>query len=143
MASGLYQAFKESLCDRSIHSGVDLDTDDIWGLLVTADQDANLNTHQDRADITQEVPATGNYVAGGVDIGACTVTASAGTVTFDSPDPAWTNVTIADIDGIVLYKNSGAAATDLLIGYWDLGPQTVTAANFTVAVNASGWFTLA
>lgn len=142
MASGCYQAFKQSLVDRSIHSGWDGDTDDTWILLTTADQDGNLNTHQDRADITQECPATGNYTAGGMDAGAISVTAGGGTVTIDGPDVTWTNLTQADIDGSVLYKNSGAAATDLLIAYHDHGPQSVTTANYTIQVNAAGWFTL-
>jgi hypothetical protein len=143
MASGAYYAFKESLMDRSIHSGVDLDTDTLAMLLVTADQDGNLGTHQDRADITQECPTSGNYAAGGQNRDGVTVGQSGGTVTLDATDETWTNLTQADIDGAVVYKSSGSAATDLLIVYLDFGNQAVTAADLIVQFNASGILTLA
>jgi hypothetical protein len=140
--SSAYQAFKESLMDRSIHSGVDLDTDSLKVLLVSADQDANANTHQDRADVTQEVTGTG-YTAGGVALASVTVTASSGTVTFDAADTTFSTVTIASILGSVVYKDSGSAATDLLIVYHDHGSQAVTGADYVVQWNASGLMTLA
>ncbi len=140
--SSVYQAAKQSFLDRSIHSGVDLDTDTLKVLLVSADQDANANTHQDRADITQEVTGT-NYSAGGGTLASVTVTASSGTVTFDAADQTFSNVTIATILGSVVYKSSGSAATDLLIVYHDHGSQTVTGADYIIQWNASGLFTLA
>lgn len=140
MPNAIYQAFKESSWDRSIHSGVDLDTDTLKLLLVSADQDGNANTHEDRADITQEVSGT-NYTAGGATLASVTVTASGGTVTFDAADVTFSNVTIADIDGGVIYKSSGTAATDLLIVYQDYGNQVVTGADFVVQFNASGIMT--
>lgn len=140
MASGLYAAFKQTLLDRSIHSGVDLDTDTLKVLLVASDQAGNLNTHQDRADVT-EVTGT-NYTAGGVTLSSVTVTVSGGTVTFDAADTLYSNVTISAIRGSVIYKNSGTAATDLLIAWHDHGAQAVSAANYTVQWNASGIFTL-
>lgn len=143
MASGLYQAFKQSVQDRSIHSGVDIDTDTLKVLLVTADQAANLNTHQDRADITQEVANSGSYSAGGATLAGVTVTASSGTVTVDATDAAWTGVTWAAVRGSVVYKSSGTSTTDLLIAWHDHGAQAVTAANYTVQWNASGLWTLA
>jgi hypothetical protein len=141
MASGAYYAFKESLMDRSIHSGVDLDTDTLAMLLVTADQDGNLATHQDRADITQEVTGT-NYSAGGQTLDGVTVTQSSGTVTLDATDETFSNVTLADVDGGVIYKSGGTASTDLLIVYLDFGAQVVTAADLIVQFNASGILTL-
>lgn len=141
--SSVYQAAKQSFLDRSIHSGVDLDTDTLKVLLVSADQDANANTHQDRADITQECPATGNYTAGGQQLDSVTVTASSGTVTVDAADETFSNLTQTTILGSVVYKSSGSAATDLLIVYHDLGSQTVTGADFIIQWNASGLFTLA
>jgi hypothetical protein len=64
-------------------------------------------------------------------------------VTLDATDETWTNLTQADIDGAVVYKSSGSAATDLLIVYLDFGNQAVTAADLIVQFNASGILTLA
>ena len=142
MASGLYQAVKQSIWDRSIHSGVDIDTDSLKLLLASADQSGNLNTHQDRADVTQEVTGT-NYSAGGVAVSGVTVTASAGTVTIDATDVTFSNVTIAAIRGSILYKSSGTDTTDLLIAWHDHGAQSVTTADYIVQWNASGLWTMA
>ncbi len=138
----MYQAAKKSLCDRATGGGIDFDTDDIWCLLASADQSGNLNTHDFRDDVTQEVSGT-NYSAGGVDAGTITVTASSGTVTIDGPDVTFSNITVAAIRGSVLYKKTGgAASTDLVIFWHDHGAQSVTGADYVIQVNASGWATL-
>jgi hypothetical protein len=141
MASGAYQAFKKSLLDRTNGGGIDFDADTLKLLLVSADQAANLNTHDNRDDITQEVTGT-NYAAGGVTLSGVTVTASGGVATLDAIDATFSNVTIAAIRGSVLYKSTGSAAADPLAFWHDHGAQAVTAANYVVQWNASGIATL-
>lgn len=140
MASGAYQSFKKGLLDRATVS-IDLDTDTLNVLLTVGDQAANLQTHDFRNDITDEVTGT-NYASGGIVLASKTVTASGGVATFDAADSTFTNVTIAALRGAVVYKVVGTAATDPLALYFDLGAQTVTAANLVVQWNAGGLLTL-
>jgi hypothetical protein len=140
MASGAFMSFKESLCDRSIGGGFDLDTDTLNVILVASDIAANLNTWDFRDDVT-EVTGT-NYTAGGVALGSKTVTASSGTVTFDAADTTYSNVTIAAIRGSVIYKVVGSAATDPLALWHDHGAQAVTTADYQIQWNASGIMTM-
>lgn len=142
MASGIPLAFKESILDRSIHAGVDLDTDTLRILLVTADHSGNLATWQDRADVTDEVANGNGYTTGGATLASVTVTASGSTATFDSADPTWPSSTFTT-RGAWIYKSSGTASTDLLILWIDFGGnQAVTSGTFTIQVSASGWMTL-
>lgn len=140
MASGAYQSWKKSMFDASNGGHVDLDTNTLKVLLVAADQAANLNTHDNRDDVT-EVTGT-NYTAGGATLASVTVTASSGTITFDAADTTFTNVTIAAVRGAIVYKSTGTAATDPLVAWFDVGAQAVTAANFVIQWNASGLVTL-
>lgn len=140
MASGAYQSAKKGLLDRATVS-IDYDTDALKVLLVSADQSGNLNTHDFRDDITQEVTGT-NYTAGGVALASVTVTASGGVATFDAADVTYSNVTIAAIRGSIVYKNVGTAATDPLAIWHDHGAQSVTGANYVIQWNASGLMTI-
>lgn len=140
MASGAYQSFKQSLLDRTVGGGFDLDTDTFNVLLVAADQAANLNTHDFRNDVTEA--AGTNYTAGGVALGSKTVTASSGTITFDAADTTYSNVTIAAIRGSIIYKVVGSPATDPLALWHDHGAQAVTAADYVIQWNAGGIMTL-
>lgn len=141
MASGMYQASKKSLFDRTNGGGIDYDTDTLKVLLASADQASNLNTHDNRDDITQEVTGT-NYTSGGNTLSGVTVTASGGVVTLDATDVTYTNVTIATIRGSVIYKSTGTAGTDQLAFWHDVGAQSVTGADFVIVWNASGIATL-
>ncbi len=141
MASGMYQASKKSLLDRTNGGGIDYDTDTLKVLLASADQAANLNSHSNRSDITQEVTGT-NYTAGGNSLASVTVTASGGVVTLDAADVTFSNVTIAAIRGSIVYKSTGTASTDQLSLWHDHGAQQVTAADYIIQWNASGLATL-
>lgn len=150
MAHTLFGAFKESLADRSVHGGVDLDTDDIWILLLTSAGLTNAlaaaNTWEDRADLggSDEVTGTG-YTAGGVDMGAVTLTRSGAVITFDAPDTVFngggSGVSVT-AHGAIIYKKSGSAATDLLICIIDFGgAQQVTLGTLLIEWDTDGIFT--
>ncbi len=89
---------------------------------------------------TNEVTGT-NYTAGGVVLGTKTVTYDTATdeTRMDAADAVWTTATIASIRYGVFWENTaGANTTDPLIGYHDLGAQSVTAANLTIQFDATG-----
>lgn len=98
------------------------DTDDFWN------------------DATNEVTGT-NYTTKGVVLGSKTSAYDTGTDEwrFDAADAVWTNATIAGIRYAVVFEDTGGASTtDPLVSFYDLGAQSVTAANFTVQWDATG-----
>lgn len=98
------------------------DTDDFWN------------------DATNEVTGT-NYTTKGVTLGSTTNTYDTGTdeTRLDAADAVWTTATIASIRYAVVWNDTaGASTTDPVICYFDLGAQSVTAANFTVQWDATG-----
>lgn len=65
---------------------------------------------------------------------------------FDGDDVTFTAVTGATVEAIIIYVDSGAAATSPLILYLDTGvtglPVTPNGGNITITWNASGIFQL-
>ena len=58
---------------------------------------------------------------------------------FDAADAVWTTATIASIRYAVVFEDTaGASTTDPLVSFYDLGAQSVTAANFTVQWDSTG-----
>jgi hypothetical protein len=87
-----------------------------------------------------EVTGT-NYTALGVVLGSKTCTYDTGTdeIRLDAADAVWTTATISGIRYALVWQNTaGASSTDPLTTYYDLGAQSVTAANFTVQWAANG-----
>jgi len=135
MADAIYNSFKKNI----MNGGIDLDTDTIKVALVTATYTPNQDTHEDFADVTNEVTGTG-YTAGGAAIGSKTVTAdnTDNEGVFDGADVTWSTATIT-ARGAVIYLSTGVAANDLLVCYLDFGSdQSSSAADFTIAWNAEG-----
>lgn len=126
-----------------MNGGIDLDTDTIKVMLVTSTYVPNADTHEDRADVTNEVSGTG-YTTGGAEITSKTVTADTtdDEGVFDGADVTWSTATIT-ARGAVIYLSTGVAANDLLICYLDFGSdQSSSAADFTIAWNAEGLINL-
>ncbi len=108
--------------------------------LHTATYVPDVDVHDFFNDATNEVTGT-NYTANGVTLGTKTVTYDTATdeSRLDAADAVWTTATIASIRyGIAWENTAGASTTDPLIGYHDLGAQSVTAATFTVQFAADG-----
>jgi hypothetical protein len=65
---------------------------------------------------------------------------------FDSADPTFAAAAGASAEAIVIYIDTGTPATSRLVAFLDTGftglPVTPGGGDITVAVNASGWFTL-
>lgn len=108
--------------------------------LHTATYTPNQDTNDFFNTATNEVTGT-NYVANGVTLGSKTNTYDTATDEnrLDAADAVWTTATIASIRWAVVWENTaGASTTDPLICYFDLGAQSVTAANFTIQWDATG-----
>lgn len=131
MASLIYNNFIQNL----VNGDLAFDTDDFKVMLVTSAYTPNKDTHNDRADVTNEVTGTG-YTAGG--------TAVTPTVNLDTTNDrvditfapvSWATATIT-ARAAVIYKDTGVAANDLLVAYVDFGSD-VSSTNATFAVTFS------
>lgn len=120
---------------------IDFDTDTIKVMLCSTTYVPNQDTHQYKSSVTGEVSGTG-YSAGGVTLSGKSVSynTSTNTLTLDaSTDPVFTTVTLTGIRYAVFYVDTGSSATSALICYMDFeSDQSVTAANFTITLPASG-----
>lgn len=135
MADVIYNAFKKNIMNGSI----DLDTDTIKVALVTSTYTPNQDTHEDFADVTNEVSGTG-YTAGGAALANKTVTQdnTDNEGVFDADDVTWSTSTIT-ARAAVVYKDTGTPSTSWLVCYIDFGSDKIsTAGNFIIAWNAEG-----
>jgi hypothetical protein len=133
MASALYTPFKKLLLDGDI----DLLTDNIKVVLV----DAADYTFSAAHDFLDDV-AAGARVATSGNLANKTTTGGA----FDSDNVTFSAVTGDVSEALIIYKDSGAAATSPLIAYIDTAtsglPVTPNGGDITITVHASGWFSL-
>lgn len=140
MADVIYNAFKKNI----MNGGIDLDTNTIKVMLVTSSYTPEQDTHEDRADVTNEVTGDG-YTSGGAEITNKAVTQdnTDNEGVFDGDDVTWSASTIT-ARGAVIYKSTGDASTDLLVCYIDFGSdKSSSSGNFTIQWNAEGILNLA
>ena len=131
MASLIYDS-----CLRDLQIGaIDSDADTFKAMLVTSAYVPSKGTHTKRSDVTGEATGAG-YTAGGAAC-ACTpalnTTAHAMVLTFAAV--TWPTSTIT-AKGLVIYKSTGTAANDPLVGYLDFGAN-ISSAGGTFSVAAS------
>jgi hypothetical protein len=132
MANSLYTPFKKLLLDADI----DLLVDNIKVVLV----DAADYTFSAAHDFLDDV-AAGARVATSGNLASKTTTGG----TFDSADFTFSAVSGDPSEALIIYKDSGSAATSPLIAYIDTAtglPVTPNGGDITITVNASGWFSL-
>jgi hypothetical protein len=133
MASLIYN----SAIDEMARGDIDFDTNTFKAMLVTSSYTPNKDTHEFRDDVTNEAPATGNYVAGG-ETSTVTVTKDTANdkVTIQFGAISWASSTIT-ARGCVYYKSrGGASSADELVAYNDFGSD-VASSGGTFAVAAS------
>lgn len=123
MASFIYNSFLEDLA----RGNIDADTDTFYAMLTTAAYAEDKDAHTKRSNVTNEVAATGGYVAGGF---AVTVTVTKDNVN-DRVDIALGGFAVpaASISArkAVYYKRrGGAAAADELVAVVDFGADVVS-----------------
>lgn len=118
---------------------VDFLTDTIKCSLHTSTYVPNQDTNQFWSDTSNEVTST-NYTTGGLTLTSKTLTYDSATneTRLDAADPAWTAVTFTARIA-VFYKDTGVTTTAPLIAWHNFGAdQTVSGANFTIVLDATG-----
>jgi hypothetical protein len=95
--------------------------------------------HDFRDDVTGEVTGTG-YTAGGITLTGVTATYDAATnrVKVDADDAAFGTVTLSGVTAIVVYLDTGAAATDRILTAHTFPAQSPTGVPFSYAWNTDG-----
>jgi len=120
----------------AVVGNIDFDTDTFKAMLVTSTYSASKGHSRRSPDVTNEVSGTG-YTAGG---NACTVSVAAvdnlnNDVEISFTITSWTSATIT-ARAAVIYKSTGTASADPLVGYVDFGSD-VSSTNGTFAVTVS------
>lgn len=130
MASAIYPKAKESFLSQN--PSIDMDTDTIKVRLSRASAYTYSSTHQFASSLAAAI---------GTDqtLGGKSITSGV----LDATDSVFTAVTAgAAIDQIIIYKDTGSAATSPLICFIDGVSVTPNGGDITVSWNASGIFAL-
>ncbi len=125
MASALYPKFKESCLSQN--PSVDMDTDTIKVALVNTSTDYTYSSaHQYKSSVTSYSGTTDQT------LGSKTVTDGV----FDAADATFSSVAVSGgkaVQALVIYKDTGSAATSPLIAYIDgFSSVTPNGGNITV-----------
>jgi hypothetical protein len=133
MASLIYNSALEDEANGAINFG----SDTFYAMLVTSSYTPDKDTHLKRSSVTNEVAASGGYVAGGF---AATVTVTKDTVN-DRVNISLGAISIPSATitarAAVYYKHrGGASSADELVAYIDFGGDIVST-NGTFALSAS------
>lgn len=131
MANAIYPLWKQTLLQGSSN----LSTANVKVALVDTGSYTYSAAHQFLSSVTGITATSGNLT---------TKTFANGT--FDSDDPTFGAVSGVQSEALVVYEDTGTAATSRLIAYYDTGvtglPVTPNGGVINVTVNASGWFSL-
>lgn len=135
MANALYPKYKQAIISGG--ANVNLSTGNVKAVLV----DTGLYTYS-ASDQYLSAIAVGARTATTANLSGKTVVDGV----FDSNDPFFAAVTGNQSEAVVIYVDSGSAATSPLIAYFDTGvtglPVTPNGADINLIINASGWFAL-
>ena len=136
MASVIYNTFLSNLAAKAIN----VDTDAFKVMLVTSTYTPNVDTHNDRADVTNQVTGPG-YTAGGNTVNVtATLNTANDRVDIVLPGTTWPTSTIT-ARGAVYYLDTGTAGNDLLVCYIDFvtdkssSADTFTLTQSTITLN--------
>jgi hypothetical protein len=132
MANALYPKAKEKFLDALI----DMPSDTIKIALI----DTGVYTYSSTDEFFSA--ASSAVVGTAVTLASKTITNGV----FDAADVTFTSVTGASVEALIIYKDTGSAATSPLIMYLDVAasglPVTPNGNNIDVQFNASGIFAL-
>jgi len=131
----LYNSFKKGLGDGDI----DLVSDTIKVMLVTEAYFPDIDNHDFKDDVTNEVSGAG-YTAGGAALAGKSVTQDNvdNEGVFDADDVVWASSSIT-ARAAVIYKDTGTASTSPLIGFIDFGEdKTTSGTDFKIIWHAEG-----
>ena len=133
ITTAITNSFKQQMLD-AIH---DINTDTFKLALYTSS--ASMGSATTAYSVTNECSGA-NYVAGGVTLSGGTVWTDGTTVGIDFTDAVFTNITVSDIRGFLIYNSS---KSDKSVAAFDFGSAaSVTTSNYTlvfpVAAAATG-----
>lgn len=114
---------------------IDLDTDTFKVMLAQSGYTPNQDTHDFRDDVTNEVGASGTYVAGGATLAGVAVTydAASNQVRIKWNDVQFTGATITARTAVIYKSRGGAASADELLAYCtEAADVTSTAGTYTI-----------
>lgn len=140
MAANTYGMFPVHLCRGEI----DFRSATLKAMLVDSNYTEDLDAHEFKSQVTNEVTGTG-YTAGGVALSGPTIIYDPATNTtrVDAADANFGIVTLSDVAGIVVYVDTGDPATSILVSYHSMAPQNPDAVPFVYTWHADGILTLA
>jgi hypothetical protein len=137
MANVVFNVLKTAL----VTGDINLATDTLKVILVAAAYTPNVDTHEDYADVTNEIPTGGGYTLGGQTLAGVTVLTDLPNdrAALDANDVTWAASTITAARGAIIYKDTGVPATSKLITYIDFGTdKSSSGGDFTIAWDATG-----
>lgn len=139
MASGGYGPFVRDAMTNA--KAFDLNASDVvkWQI-VTDTYTPNFDTHDEEADITNEVTGTG-YTTGGETLGSPTFAIASGVAKFDGTDVSLSSTTLSNIEGDVLFDDT-IAGDPLLVAHDYGSTYSTSSGTFAITWNASGIFTI-
>lgn len=139
----LYHSFKTKLGNKEI----DLNSDTFKVALTTSSYTPAASTHDEYADLTNELSTANGYTSGGATLGTPTWNLSGGTVTWDADNTVWTASGGSIVARYaVIYDDTASGKPLVAYVLLDTTPANVTATDgntLTIAWNASGILTLA
>lgn len=134
MASLIYN----SAMFHEAKGNIDYDTDTFKAMLVTSAYSPDVDAHDYRNDVTNEVSGTG-YTAGGATTTVTVTQDNANNrVAISFAAITWATATITNARAAVIYKSrGGASSADELVAYVDFGSdKSSSAADFVLTFSA-------
>lgn len=111
-------------------------------MLCTSSYTPNQDTHNDKADITNEVSGTG-YTAGGATLTSTAISQTLNVISWDAANAQWTSSTITARYAIIYDSTEAADADKPLVLYIDFGEDKSSEnGTFELNFNASGIFAI-
>ena len=132
MANAIYPKWKEAVMQATANSS-------LGGTVKVALVDTGTYTYSSAHEFQTSLTGT---VGTAQTLGTKTFTNG----TFDAANSTWTAVSGATVEALVIYIDTGSAATSRLVAYLDTGytglPVTPNGGDITVTWDAAGIFTL-
>lgn len=132
---------------RALAKGdIDFDTLSAKVMLVTsALSESNLDTWVNRSDVTNEVANGNGYTTGGIaqafTLNALDTTNNLQSIAYTDITNGWTAATF-NAAGVIIYKNTGNAATDTLMHYVEFA-AALTPVNGNASIDYTSTFNIA
>lgn len=140
MASAFFNNYYEALGNADIDFGANTFKAMLMTTAYTFDK-----TDAFRSDLSGEASGAG-YTAGGQTLDNVTITQddTNNRANIDFDNETFSTVTVTDVNAYVIYKDTGNAATDILVAYIEFteGAQSTVGGNFTIIPPAGGAFSI-